>query len=366
MEKKYKICVYAITKNEEKFVENWVRSMSEADAIYVTDTGSSDNTVGLLKSLGVNVFTAKVEPWRFDAARNISLENVPHDCDICLCTDLDELLKPGWRELIERRWRPETTAGRYLYNWSLKPDGTPDVQFYYTKMHARHAYKWKHPIHECLMPVSGRHTVANIGGMELTHYPDSSKSRGNYLGLLELAVKESPEDDRMMYYLGREYKYKGRWQDCIDTMERYLKLPSATWPEERCAAMRWAAYSYFKLGDYTKSRSWYFKAISEAPHMREPYVEFAQTAYHKKDWQTCFSISEQALKLTERALGYVTMGYAWDYTPYDLSAISAYYCGLYDIAFLRAQQALELAPDNPRLKSNLQLISKKLQKHQLE
>ena len=44
-----KICVYAISKNESKFVDRWVESMSEADDIYVLDTGSTDDTVEKLK-----------------------------------------------------------------------------------------------------------------------------------------------------------------------------------------------------------------------------------------------------------------------------------------------------------------------------
>ena len=70
--KKYKVCVYAITKNEEKFVNTWVDSMSEADEIYVLDTGSTDNTVKLLKERGVNVTVENINPWRFDVARNKS------------------------------------------------------------------------------------------------------------------------------------------------------------------------------------------------------------------------------------------------------------------------------------------------------
>ena len=49
MKYKYKVCVYAICKNEEKFVKRWVRSMQEADDVYVLDTDSTDNTVKLLK-----------------------------------------------------------------------------------------------------------------------------------------------------------------------------------------------------------------------------------------------------------------------------------------------------------------------------
>ena len=69
---KYKICVYAIAKNEEKFVERWVNSMKEADEIYVLDTGSSDNTVKKLQEKGVHVAVKEIKPWRFDAARNMS------------------------------------------------------------------------------------------------------------------------------------------------------------------------------------------------------------------------------------------------------------------------------------------------------
>ena len=66
---KYKVCVYAICKNEEKFVDRWVDSMSEADSIYVLDTGSTDDTVNKLKAKGVNVLVQEFNPWRFDKGR---------------------------------------------------------------------------------------------------------------------------------------------------------------------------------------------------------------------------------------------------------------------------------------------------------
>ena len=55
MNKKRKVVVYAISKNEEKFVDRWYESMKEADAIYVLDTGSTDKTVEKLKKHGVHV-----------------------------------------------------------------------------------------------------------------------------------------------------------------------------------------------------------------------------------------------------------------------------------------------------------------------
>lgn len=93
-----KICVYAICKNEAKFAERWVKSMSEADEITVLDTGSTDGSVEKLAALGVRVKSAVVSPWRFDVARNLSLATVAEDADVCVCTDLDEVFEPKWRE----------------------------------------------------------------------------------------------------------------------------------------------------------------------------------------------------------------------------------------------------------------------------
>ena len=146
---KYKICVYAISKNEEKFVERWADSMSEADEIYVLDTGSTDNTVKLLKEKKVNVFVKKINPWRFDVARNMSLNLVPFDTDICVCTDLDEVFETGWRKKLEEKYEKETRVG-YTYNWHINENGIPDVTFILDKIHPRNGYSWTHPVHEVL------------------------------------------------------------------------------------------------------------------------------------------------------------------------------------------------------------------------
>ena len=73
------MCVYAIARNEEKFVNRWVDSILDADKIIVLDTGSTDNTVNILKERGVEVHQKTFKPWRFDVARNESLKLIPED-----------------------------------------------------------------------------------------------------------------------------------------------------------------------------------------------------------------------------------------------------------------------------------------------
>ena len=184
-----KICVYAISKNESKFVDIWVDSMQEADEIYVLDTGSEDNTVELLKKRGVIVKEKIISPWRFDVARNESLELVPKDTDICVCTDLDEVFEKGWRKELEKVWKKDNTRCRYIYNWSLK-DNKPIVSFYYEKIHSRTNFKWIYPVHE-ILSYDGEENYTKTDKIILNHYPDSTKSRSSYLELLELSIKEN-------------------------------------------------------------------------------------------------------------------------------------------------------------------------------
>ena len=240
-----KIVVYAICKNEEQFVERWMDSMSEADQVVVLDTGSTDESVRRLRDRGALVTEEAVVPWRFDTARNRSLELTPEDADICVCTDLDEVFHPGWRAALERAWRPGASQASYRYTWSFNPDGSEGVVFWAEKIHTRRGWRWVHPVHEVLQWTGGGSPGVKVTaeGIQLDHHPDPSKSRGQYLPLLELSVEEDPADDRNMHYLGREYMYKGRWDDCIAALRRHLSMPTAVWRDERAASMRYIARS---------------------------------------------------------------------------------------------------------------------------
>ena len=118
-----KVVVYAICKNERAFADRWMASMSEADEVYVLDTGSTDGTPQRLEELGAHVTVEAITPWRFDVARNRSLDLVPADADLCVCTDLDEVFQPGWREKVEEAWTPGVDRLLYRYTWNFLPDG---------------------------------------------------------------------------------------------------------------------------------------------------------------------------------------------------------------------------------------------------
>lgn len=351
---KYKICVYAICKNEEKFVDRWMASMSEADEIHVLDTGSEDGTVPRLRTLGAHVEVEKIMPWRFDAARNRSLELVPRDADICVCTDLDEMFHPGWRAALETAWRPDAGRARYRYTWSFQPDGREGVVFWLDQIHSRLGWKWVGPVHEVLTGGDGSTVTA---ALQLDHHPDSGKSRGQYLPLLELAVAEDPENDRNMHYLGREYMYYGRWQDSIETLKRHLSLKSARWADERCASMRFLARDFEALGRDEEAEAWHLRAVAEAPYLREPWMDYALFAYGREDWETVVWLTERAIAIRERPGTYITEPQSWGSLPHDLASLGYFYTGRRKKALKQVEKALKIEPENSRLLENRRLMS---------
>lgn len=353
----YKVCVYAICKNEEKFVNRWVDSMQEADKIIVLDTGSTDKTVELLKKRGVEVHETIINPWRFDIARNESLNLIPEDYQICVCTDLDEEFISGWKEKILKVWNDKITRIRYTYNWSFDEYGHPATTFLLNKIHKRNAYKWKYPVHEVLSPLLNEKEVV-CKDIVLNHHPDRNKSRSNYLPLLELSVKEDPEDDRNLHYLGREYMYYSKWNECIDTLKKHLNLKNATWKDERAASMRFIARSYNALKNDSETENWYLQAIKEAPYLREAYVELAYFYYNKDNYTQSYIYLKKALEIKEKSESYINEEFAWNSFIYDLNSIVAFYLGFYEEALINVKKAYELDKNNLRLQLNMEYMEK--------
>lgn len=348
-----RIYVYAICKNEAAFAARWMDSMREADGVYVLDTGSEDESVDILRARGAHVTQEVITPWRFDTARNRALALVPEDADLCVCTDLDEVFHVGWRAAMERVLTPDTLHLSYRFVWSFQSDGSEGLVYWMQKAHARHGFRWTHPVHEVLEYDGGAHKITPVAGVLLEHHPDPNKSRGQYLPLLEAAVQEAPEDDRNMHYLGREYLYYGRWADCERTLLRHLSMPRAVWRDERCASMRYLARAVKALGRGEEAFCWLLRACAEAPYLREPWVEAAQAALDNKCWSGALYFAQRALQITAQSQTYFNEPTAWGAAPYDLAALGAYYLGAYPLALRYGRLALDAAPNDARLRENL-------------
>lgn len=371
-----KICVYAICKNEEKHVWRWLNSARDADYIVLLDTGSTDDTLEMahrwdVVTCGPLVIRGRAEfepwstleeydaivksggnPWRFDAARQWSMELIPYDTDVCICLDLDEVLCPGWREAIEAAWTTEATTGRYEYVWNFREDGSDGVKFSGEKVHRYARVRWEGPVHEVLN-YKGPRVDVQIPGLRIEHHADDSKSRGSYLPMLELAVREDPDNDRNVHYLGREYYFRGQYDKAAKMLRRHVDLPTATWAEERAASMRYLGRCAEGMDFKETAPYWYQKAAETAPGQREPLVDLAKLRLSEQKWSETVELCEKALRLTERPMSYMSDPYAWGEGPWDLMGVALWYLGKHESARECARKAYELNSGDERLKRNL-------------
>lgn len=358
---RYKVCVYAICKNEEQFVDRWMAAVNEADSVVVLDTGSTDSTVKKLRAAGATVYEQTISPWRFDTARNIAMDHIPEDFDICVSNDLDEVFETGWRKKLEDAWQRESTRARYLFVWSHNEDGSIAKTFPMEKIHRRRDFRWVHPVHEVLeYSGSDPESVPWVDGLVLHHYPDDSKPRSQYLPLLELSAEENPYDSATVFWLGREYMYYGMHDQCISTLTRHLDLPSEQWAVERCASMRFIADCYKAKGEKDQRQAWLYRAIAECPNSREPYNAMALLGYEEEDWPLVLFMAKKALEITNNISGYLSEPACWDHSLYDFACIATYWMGLYQDSYDYGTKAVEMSPHDQRLVNNVNFALEKL------
>lgn len=355
-----KTCVYTVSLNEIKHVTRFMKACKDADLVVICDTGSTDGTPEKFEELGAKVYQISQKPWRFDIPRNTCLNLVPNDIDICLSIDVDEILQPGWWDALNKQWHHtegKMTKVSYDYIWNWKEDKkTPDVRFFTQKIHARHGYAWKDPCHETLywtMEDSDEYMVT-IPELSVHHRADDTKSRGQYLGLLKTATKESPENDRMAFYYARELFFYSKLEESAKEFKRYLSLETSIWDRERAAAFR-----YLSKIESDKKEYWLKKAIEECPEYKEALIELSYRYYELQKYDMCYIYAKQAID-SPIDYSYLSESFTSTDLVYDLASIAAYNLGIKNKAIEYAEIGVKINPQNARLLSNLSEFKKNL------
>ena len=112
-----------------------------------------------------------------------------------------------------------------------------------------------------------------------------------------------------------------------------------------------------------EARMWLDKAILEAPYLRDPYMERAILEYNLKNWVDVEKYCLLALNIEKHEKTYINEVFSWDNTVYDLLSLSSYYLGKYDESYKYVKIALEMNPEDERIKNNLKLIHDKIKEN---
>ena len=105
------LTAYIMTKNEEHCIARCVRALSWCPKIVVADTGSSDGTKEIAKSLGCEVIDVPFDG--FGTTRNRILERITSDWIVCF--DADEVCTPELAKEVQEKLK-NPSASAYLAN----------------------------------------------------------------------------------------------------------------------------------------------------------------------------------------------------------------------------------------------------------
>lgn len=290
---KMKIAVYAIAKNESKFVKRFMDSCADADGVFV-GLEKDDPSASLFRFHGAQIVEIGFgeQGFRFDEARNQVLVKIPEDYDVCISMDLDEYLEEGWRKKIVRDWKDRTTK---LYYRVKLLDGTV---YALDRIHSRFGYRWRYPTHECAVYIGSGEEVRGDSDLTITHTPDVTKDRSKDLRLLKICVDENPLDPRSIWYYARQLSIVGRYYDAIDQFKHYLSM-FREWETERAWACIFIGQAYQHLDDPIEALSWFYTASCECTRIRCGLFYLAELLHSLGQHKKAAMYFEQALKIVD-------------------------------------------------------------------
>ena len=272
-----------IVKNAgEKFEEVLTRNLPIIDRWTILDTGSTDNTIDIIKKVLVGKKKGELfqEPFiDFGASRNRCLELAGNSCKYKLMLDDTYVIEGELRDFLE-----VTRGDQFSDSFSLYIT-SDDVQYCsnrITKTTSNLKYIYK--IHEVIQMENNVNVCvpinkARIFDIRADYMEKRTMDRKDYdLKLLFEMVEELPNDPRHLYYIGQTYNLlkkhelafeyfmkrvehpvQGNLQEKLDACFEAARLANF-WlnkPWEECEKIYWRVYEM----DKTRPEAMYFIGI---------------------------------------------------------------------------------------------------------
>jgi len=290
-----------IVKNEEKHIRralSWAAGIAKEQI--VVDTGSTDRTVEIARSMGAKVFHF---PWEddFSSAKNYAIRQASGswiaflDADEYL--DADDAKKlPG----ILKKLSPEHTDG-IMSGWMQLDSrgeffaGASQVRIFANRKDLR----YRRRIHEQLFSSEGRPLRLVDGSQELsifhTGYADASEQKSlRNLPLIQKELNDHPGDYEMLGYLGDTYFSGGKTDEAEEAYQRAVKaMPKQIEEGDQRSAVTFL--NLLQIADRKNEPESRVKALLEAALSRRELQKDADFDYLMGRWYLARQRFKEAL-----------------------------------------------------------------------
>ncbi len=372
-EKKISVCMIVI--NESANIGTAIASTRGlADEIVIVDTGSTDTTIDLCKSLGCRVFTG-YDNMHKGNARNSSIENSTGEWIVILDAD-EEIVDPyRLRKQIEET-SVDTGCILITAGSSMGLGSIPTFKFYQHRCWPRNNLRYSWRAHEVPNYAPGIPRKDVESDVIFAHYPTRTKELDAWklqytLDRLLLDVAEHPDAPRPLFYLGRQYLYLKRYDEAISSLGKFLEITEKTGSWDRadaCYHLYQCYIEYKNLVEKENERLYEAKAIRylyfaclERPTNRKWWFDLGTFYFNRRRYNIAVGLFKCMLEVPESDQeGFVYMDTCGS-LPYELISRSLWHLGRYEEGFEYARKAIEKAPNDAHLKDNLSFFVRKME-----
>ena len=306
-----------IVKDESAVIKRCLDSIKDIiDHWVIIDTGSTDNTKDLIKSLLKNIpGTLENKTWvNFGHNRTelIQLAKGKSDYLLLLDADMEVVLDPKFSKNLDADGYSIRYNGDLDYTQQLLVKGDLDWQY----IGVTHEY----------IQSSQCKIRKELKYLRITHYADGNSHQEKFkrdIKLLKQEVKNNPNDSRSVFYLAQTYRDINDYETAKNW---YIKRTTmGGWNEELWYAMYQTGEMYKRLGEWNHALEWYFEAYSFRPNRAEPLYPIIAHYAAQKNYQLAYLFAKAAMKIPYPKDSLFVEKPIYNHLIKDQLAVCAYY-----------------------------------------
>lgn len=375
MKRKISLCL--IVKNESQKIQRALDSIQQyVDEICITDTGSTDDTVSVLKALPyadkikISYHTPETHPKTFFEdgairsfawARNFNFSQATGDW--ILWMDADDIIRGGENinMLIELADQQHIVGFFLPYEYLLDKNGRalethPKLQL---SRNTRNL-EWKGNVHEDLVSNIANTRFSKTEAVMRSHVMGNANDQEKSLRNLRIIMEDLKEqgdnpDPRTLFYGARAFLVMRDAEAAIPLLEKYITLSG--WNEELYEGHYLLGQAYLDTHEYDLARDIAFRAMRIKPQFPDAQFLIAQTYMAEKNYEYAKSWIESGMKLGLPKGHITTFPHRYTVQPKSMLAVCKMMMNDLDGAAAEIAEVAQLAPDIPEVKNNINLIA---------
>jgi tetratricopeptide (TPR) repeat protein len=278
-----KIIITIMIKNEEKIIKRCLSNvLSIADAICISDTGSTDNTINILNDYlpTLSIKTKIVNhTWKnFGNNRTLSFKESQ-----IMCTELGWDLENTYAFLIDADMnviiKPEFNKNNITENGYLIKQQSINLEYYNIRI-IKLNYPWTciGVTHEYWNGTSCK----NLDSIYINDIGDGGCKNDKFKRdelLLKKGLEEEPTNVRYMFYLAQTLKDLKKYNEAIELYK--MRINSGGWYEEIWYSMYMISKIYYLIDNIIEMEYWGLKAY-EINNNRAENIYFLTKIFREK------------------------------------------------------------------------------------